>query len=363
MERFWGRKYLHLQRRGAVPTDWLTLQDLDSFFQSEGLPANLIHVVAEGRDIPIAEWSKERDSAWGHYRVPDFGRLSQCYRKGATLILNQAQLAIPRLSAACRLLTSELGFRVWTNVYVTPPGASGFAWHHDEHEVLILQILGSKDWIVLPPDEDPVNLCMEANDLLYLPRGTDHSARTGTEAASIHLTFGMLPAYGFDLVEQLAAMAREHPAFQRLVPVVDSAPGIVDRFTAEFASQLTALFADAGVEGLLTRRLINLAQNQGQSGPGRFAGMVLPGRISAQTLVRLRPGVLYTASENEEFVKIHLSGQTLSIPVFLREMLALIASGRPFAIGEAPGLLSDKGRIELIESFVRAGLLEIVGTA
>ena len=96
------------------------------------------------------------------------------------------------------------------NAYVTPPDSSGLMPHYDDHDVLILQIQGSKTWHLYvgadrPPrqiqrDNDkavaleslpaPTDLRLEAGDVLYVPRGRVHAAETNSEA-SIHLTVGI----------------------------------------------------------------------------------------------------------------------------------------------------------------------------
>ncbi len=358
-ERYWAKEYVHLQRPGADRADWLSLDDLDRLFQSELLPAAFFNVVAESARIPIEDWSREGTSDRGHHQTVDVERLFQCYRKGATLILNHAQRSIPRLSRACRLLTRELGCRVWTNVYITPPDSSGFTRHQDDHEVLILQILGSKLWTVYPNEGAPVDLCLETGDLLYLPRSTAHSARSG-DVASIHITLGMSPAYAFELVEELAAVAREHPAFQQIAPHACLGTPAMERFESEFAAKLTALMQETRVGGLLERRLAALGKNQGQGWPGRFADLVHLGDISPKTIVRLRPGILFIVREQDGLIEVHFAGRIVSMPAFLRVCVERITSEARFAIKDVPGLISDEGKVELVRSFVRVGLLEIV---
>ena len=76
--------------------------------------------------------------------------------------------------------------------------ATGLVPHYDDHDVLILQIQGSKTWHLyvgadLPPreiqrDKDkavvveglptPTDVRLEAGDVLYVPRGRVHAAET-----------------------------------------------------------------------------------------------------------------------------------------------------------------------------------------
>ena len=84
----------------------------------------------------------------------------------------------------------ELNFPIQVNAYITPPGSQGLVPHYDDHDVLILQIQGSKIWrlyngVDIPPHEMqrrdksvptdglalPTDLRLEVGDVLYLPRG------------------------------------------------------------------------------------------------------------------------------------------------------------------------------------------------
>jgi hypothetical protein len=354
----WGRAFLHIHHRNGSRAEWLTTADLDLLFQSECLPAALCNVVSGGVQVPLEHWSCDRMSDRGHYQAIDVERLFQCYLNGATVILNQAHYSVPPLAEACRNLTTELGFRVWTNIYITPPNSSGFARHEDDHEVLVLQIMGTKDWTIYP-DGAPVVLRLEAGDLLYLPRSTAHSAHSAN-GPSIHVTFGMRPTYRFDLVEELARAAREHPAFRQPLNMAVSEISQVDAQESHFASDLSALLTEIGIPALLERRLQTSMKSQAQGWPGRFADIARLQEMALSTVVRLRPGIAFRVRQEGEFLEVDFASRRVTLPAFLRTCLEAITSGQPSTIRELPGLLSDEGKVDLAKSFVRAGLVEIV---
>ena len=58
----------------------------------------------------------------------------------------------PPVVRFCRELATELGHQTQCNAYVTPGGnAQGFDFHHDTHDVFVLQVSGRKRWIVHEP--------------------------------------------------------------------------------------------------------------------------------------------------------------------------------------------------------------------
>jgi hypothetical protein len=125
--------------------------------------------------------------------VADSDRVREAHLSGATLVLNALHRTHPPLVRFCAELAGELGHPTQCNAYVTPGGgAQGFAYHHDTHDVLVLQVAGRKHWRVfapvvelpLPslkragddlvgPDDVPLlDVVLEAGDALYLRAAT-----------------------------------------------------------------------------------------------------------------------------------------------------------------------------------------------
>jgi hypothetical protein len=114
------------------------------------------------------------------------------------------------IGTLARSLEVELNFPTQVNTYITPPRSTGLVPHYDDHDVLILQIQGSKTWhlyvgadmaprdiqrdkdkaVVLERLPAPTDVHLEAGDVLYVPRGRVHAAETHSEP-SIHLTVGI----------------------------------------------------------------------------------------------------------------------------------------------------------------------------
>ncbi|WP_067966793.1 JmjC domain-containing protein [Mycolicibacter icosiumassiliensis] len=146
------------------------------------------------------------------YTLPDgtldVARVRAAADSGFTIICNNIEKYLRAMSTLTHGVEVELNFPTHVNAYVTPPTATGFLPHYDHHDVLVLQIQGSKTWYFygddpVPPHlmqqmyevdpaglPKPTSLHLEAGDTLYLPRGRVHSAETGAEP-SVHLTVGI----------------------------------------------------------------------------------------------------------------------------------------------------------------------------
>ena len=168
--------------------------------------------------------------------VDDFGvsatrfsapRIRDLVAGGATLIFNSIDKAIPQLGAAVAETRSALGALCSLNAYYTPANSFGFGSHWDDHDVIIFQLEGSKEWGLLdnptiephqsvpniagdPPDAELFRVIkLEQGQALYVPRGCWHFARA-TNDNSLHLTLGIhLPTVA-EKLSSLLLSSHEH---------------------------------------------------------------------------------------------------------------------------------------------------------
>lgn len=144
----------------------------------------------------------------------DLARVRHDFADGYTIVLDNLERYVGTITSLSHAIEVELNFPTQVNAYITPPGSTGFLPHYDHHDVLILQIHGSKTWhfygdAAVPPHQmqrrrevaaddlpvpteptEPTDLCLDAGDVLYLPRGKIHAAET-TAQPSVHLTVGI----------------------------------------------------------------------------------------------------------------------------------------------------------------------------
>ncbi|MFO0612132.1 MAG: cupin domain-containing protein [Polyangiaceae bacterium] len=163
---------------------------------------------------------------------------------GNAIVWNGARGATPALDALSASLARALGARVWPNLYATGPERAPFDMHFDSHEVLVLQIEGRKTWQIsgvrfdrpldLPGMKSDVDAGMasmrgaaaedivleatvEPGDVVYVPRGQFHNARA-VGGRSLHVTFGVVPLSGLDVLEALAEIGLRDPVFRAYFP-------------------------------------------------------------------------------------------------------------------------------------------------
>ncbi len=139
--------------------------------------------------------------------------------KGVTIAMHNLQNRHGPIHQLCAELEDELEIFLGANSYLTPGGSIGFDPHWDWHDILVIQLEGSKTWTVceqrdvdiyrfrngvidgiFPPGED-FGVCTEyvfqPGDIFYAPLGTIHYAKANkedtknTQQYSMHLTLSL----------------------------------------------------------------------------------------------------------------------------------------------------------------------------
>ena len=149
--------------------------------------------------------------------VTEYATPHLAYASGASLIINRVDKLWPRVHELCVRLARDFRY-AYGNVYLTPPGSQTVPPHSDDHDVFIVQLHGTKHWLVWPavhplaqhrpfadeqagkdgrrlPDDGTSRLTLEnlgppeldvllrPGDVLYIPRGVVHVAHTGQPGA------------------------------------------------------------------------------------------------------------------------------------------------------------------------------------
>lgn len=177
--------------------------------------------------------------------------LAEYLDAGHPLVWNRARGVSARIDALSALLANAFGGHVWPNVYATGAAGTPFDMHFDAHEVIAIHCAGEKTWDI---SNVRVNRPIEAvemesaiartlrtrrdeaarnisntftvcpGDLVYIPRGQFHNART-LSGRSLHVTFGIELPSGFDLVKRIVLEVLANPVFREYAPPVAMDPG------------------------------------------------------------------------------------------------------------------------------------------
>jgi bifunctional lysine-specific demethylase and histidyl-hydroxylase NO66 len=237
--------------------------ELNELVLMGNITAGRIRMVREGTGAPDRMWAsatQHPDGSPGPL-LPDGQRIRDLVRQGYTLTVNGLQKFSTGVFRLCSGLESELSCRINANAYLTPPSSQGLKSHFDDHDVIVLQIQGEKDWLVygrycetphlptnieLPADATPrLRTTLRAGDSLYVPRGFVHSA-AATGQPSLHVSVGIFPPTVADLVKYTVAELADTPVLgRRLAPGFVARPRDLVDILADAAKYLQERLTDA----------------------------------------------------------------------------------------------------------------------
>lgn len=360
----WGRTAL-LTRCASDFSDLFSAGAVDELISRRGLRTPFLRIAKDGTTFPDSSFTSP---AGVGATIPDQLDDTALWRKfadGATLVLQALHRTWEPVSDFSTRLSTELGHPVQANAYITPPQNRGFDDHYDVHDVFVLQIEGTKRWIIHEPvHPDPlrdqpwtdrrlavaeaakaeayIDTVLEPGDALYLPRGWLHAAQAQGKV-SIHLTLGVHNWTRYGLAEQLvqAALAElsKDPEMRRTLPLGAGEPGGEIGTVRE---RLVAAVANADSTPLFHRT----RRGQGRPAPlGPLAQLAAVDSLGPRSRVRLRDAL----EARMEGSRLTTRVGWLDFPETDLPAVARVLEGGIHAAG-------DLG-VELVERLLRAGVL------
>ena len=376
---YWERRPLLVQRQDdAYYSDLLTNSDLDTIISSSDARYPAIRLAKNGTFYPAAAYTK--DVTVGNLTfqgVPDLDKISAEYSKGATISLPLLYRTWEPLRALCVQLEEELDHSVHANAYITPGQTAGFPPHYDTHDVLVLQLTGSKRWfidtptIVLPhatqtfrpqgfvPGPRLMEIELSAGDLLYLPRGYVHSTKT-SDRYSAHVTIGINIYTWADLVRDLDPGAVEREDLRRAMPVgFASRAELRPAMKAELARILGTRSPVVNFDSLIDL-FIRRVKLMKERPPPRFRSDVIV--ISVDSLLRAPPAQAYRIAQQEDSVRLEFGARQYIFPATIAPTLNAMCMHSTFRIKDLPPTLDTGVALDFARYMQGIGFLRSAGS-
>jgi ribosomal protein L16 Arg81 hydroxylase len=377
---YWEQRPLVVARNQPdYYADLFSMRDVDYIISSTDLRHPAIRLVKNGSDIPLRQYAT--DVPWSgdvFAAVPDVDKVFAAYRQGATIILQALHHRWQPFARFCRNLEKQLNFPLQTNVYLTPPASQGFAPHYDTHDVLVLQIAGSKHWriygspIPLPdrsipsgsvrvPIGDPLHeFDLSPGDLIYMPRGYIHEGLT-SERESLHITVGIPTLTWVDVFSEALAMCRQDVRFRKALPVGFAAgEGIGAAMRDQFRELLDIFSEGAQLEDAVNRIAERFITSRPPLLDGQLLELAEVERLDAHTVVRQRPGMLSRLTLDEHSVHLLFPGKRLSFPRYGEPLLRFIVETGELTAEALPGDVDLTEKLGLVRHLIREGFLTTV---
>jgi ribosomal protein L16 Arg81 hydroxylase len=363
--QYWERKPLVIHRGAPDFYDGLfTLRDFDAA------------LMRAPSSVKTAEARTEKNAAYKVETVAGLEGVLGEMREGGTLILDAMHRQNANLGLLCGELSRQLGHTFQTNLYLTPAHGQGFTAHWDNHDVFILQVMGSKNWNIekdrraFPGREDSMtkdqgrelrgelmSFTLEQGDLIYIPRGFVHAAECGDEP-SLHITLGLLPI-GLDdfLHAAIKAQVIRDERTREALPLgfMQDSAGSVAKSAARVLRamgddpEFLALVYDQYRDELVRRAPLDVG--------GQVAGFFKPVAFTTADLVGPRRGAIFRMHAGADSVRVNFGTRSIVFPGIFKDAVAFALNNRSYRIGDIPGDLEDEERIALVERLVEEGLV------
>lgn len=194
LEASWTREPL-LRRAASADgfADVLTVAEVGRLLNSPTLRLPFVRLVKGGESVPESSYTTTR--RFGHGTVTDAvdgQRMLTYFRAGATIVLDAVELHAPGVARMCAEAGQILNCPTDAVAFLTPPARKGLSPHIDDEDVFVLQVSGTKRWLVYPQlrpvplaprillgqdlGEPLLDVVLNPGDALYVPRGTPHEA-------------------------------------------------------------------------------------------------------------------------------------------------------------------------------------------
>lgn len=378
-EEFFSQSYekKHLVIKRDDPSyynDLVSIDDIDRAVTTMGLSVPEVNVVKANSTITPADFAYESGFV-------DAVRVNQLFADGATIIMANLQERLPQLARFCRALENVFSCRVQTNIYLTPADSQGFKAHYDNHDVLVQQVSGTKEWriydhpVQLPLDtqafdphnvpigEETARFVLQPGDMVYVPRGLTHDA-VATDQTSLHITTGLMTRTWADLMtEAVVAIAHKDPAFRESLPA-GYGRGDFDILSMQekFDDLLNRIQDKAGLKPLMEEMRDTFIANRVPRAHGQMSQLARLSQLTVGSDVGAQPQLIYQLRERTEedgslSIQISCQGADIMLPAYTRAAVEQCLTNERFKVSELSDELDDEGKLVLVKRLIREGLM------
>ena len=300
--------------------------------------------------------------------------LATALDEGFTVVLDGIDLRAAALVVLAGLFERAFGCHVNINGYISARRHTSFGAHWDDQEVVILQLVGRKDWTIEAPAALSMNRLAHGaevtgqvmwqgriglGDAVYVPRGWGHLV-SGIDELSYHLTITIPRINGLQMLEGvLTEMVADQDlsAPGRPLPLLPGADPIEPL-------PLDPANVDRAVRRALARSRFNIPRRSIAS--LRAPVKALDGRPLDDVFVRCPASAGWTVVDTSELgtpeqsmpsgaLIMGLAGQLVAIPRHHSATVATLCDGRVHG--------ATSGEPEVVRALVRAGILDVVTDA
>ena len=358
----------------------LSLKAIDDYLSRQDIEYPGLRLVKDGEELEGSTYLKDIPYGTAMFEgIVDNDNMFKFFNEGATIVVQGLDRSNKELGAFCRNLSTEIPFTFQSNTYLTPQTSRGFSAHYDTHDVLCLQISGTKKWklydtpVELPTkqqryqsskiDSSKAQISLEVEllpgDLLYVPRGLVHSAET-TETTSLHITLGLFPQKWNDYIKYLAGELHNTKLFRETLPLnLKSASYDYETMIKKVSDLIIQEFTPAFLAKATSQYATEQVQKRKSSDSSRLLDIININQVDLDTIVYRRPDIVFEFTTSNGSSEVIFYNKSVKFPIAVNEALDFVLSSNEFAPKEIPNTLDDKGKLVLVKKLIKEGLLSL----
>lgn len=369
------RAHTVIRSDGASTPSLLTWDDLNEIIAAHRLEPPRMRLSRTGEAVPATTYSvlrtNRRGVSWYQPQPAEFhARLAE----GASLVIDAIDQIHPPVREAAAGLERFFRTPVQANAYASWTAEEGFGTHWDDHDVVVLQLEGSKRWKIYgptrqapawrdveapeaPTGEPIADIVLTAGDLLYLPRGWWHAVSADQGTASLHLTFGLATQTGAEFLGWLCDDLRASATVRADAPRFSTPEERTD-YLAAVRNEVLAALEDPAVLDRWERSLDT-------THPGR-PRLSLP----HLTIVPPEPGITVQVTvprarvdQDAEAVTFAGAGREWAFALPAAPLLRRLVEGQPVTLGDlaAESGLTIGQSAEVVTALVGGQAAAVIG--
>ncbi len=306
----------------------------------------------------------------------DFVSIQKLVKNGNTLVVNRVDELNKSIAQICEQLSVFFSVDVHSNLYVSSGQSEGFGLHWDDHDVIILQLDGKKEWkmggftrinplfrdTILPktPDNNSISkpFFISEGDLLYIPRGMWHTAKS-IGKPSMHLTFTISTLTGLDFMHWILDETLESNLIRSNIPIFST-----QQEKTNFVENLKSIIAKEinhkKLEKFILNKKLKINQRPFFSMPFSINSDM---KLASDTKLKFIGLNLFKESSNTEIIKYYFSNKILKINPSYEKLIDYIVISEyfyPKGLNEQLSGVSAKERDNIIYTLLEEGFIGIL---
>ena len=288
-----------------------------------------------------------------------------------------------------RALEYAVGGPVYVRIFWGQSGSMSRK-HRDDSDVLSVQLIGAKSWLISSEDmgfpnpwseispgrgglracsakcaesEPHARVTVKEGDLLYVPRGQWHQVHALDQEEAISVAFGFRQTTVRDVLGVMLDYMSDRDREMRAGIGQDEALPAINGSSAPSADALPQIFSRAAAFYGCEANLHDAMQWKRASFLGNLPDLERTGPpdapVSLASKVRLADLALCFVSMNGSSVVLSYPGDHLTAPAACEPAFRFIVENEEFQIQDLPGRITDRSKLMIAKKLIDCGVLTL----